>query len=90
MFTILSKVVYSEKYGRSVFDRYYQSYQKAEEKMKREAEFYKSNGHWKLVRRLDRMNHEKGFYENEYHFKSTDGKPEATLVLALIDGYFED
>lgn len=89
MFTILSRVVYTKKYGRSVYNRYYQSRERAQHKMDNEAKFYLSNGYWKLERQIDRMNHEKGFYEYEIWLRSTDDKEE-TMILALLDGHFED
>jgi hypothetical protein len=81
MFTIFRKRV-----GDIVFDRYYKKWGNAKDALEKEVADMLSVD-CKITKRLDRMNHEKGFYEYEVCLKTYLGED---ACLALIDGYFID
>lgn len=82
MFTIYSQNVEGRKY-----DRYFRSWKRAKEELDKDASELQGTGRWKVTRKSDCMNRDKGFYEYQYDLLSLDGEK---MTLALIDGHFSD
>jgi len=89
-FSILTRSVYSDKYGRNSWDRYFRSWDNAKKIMDEEVHEYTEKRGFTLVRKLDRMNVEKGFYEYEATLEKEYSEDKATLTFAIVDGYFCD
>jgi len=81
MFTIYSKNV-----GGRIFDRYFHLWKNAEKLLLEELEGLKKSG-WKVTRKTDKMNLEKGFWEYQYDLLTPNGED---ATLSLLDGYFAD
>lgn len=81
MFTIYTSIV-----GGRRFDTYFRSWERAKEALEDDVRQHQKSG-WVITRKLDCMNHEKGFYEYQYDFVTPDNEK---ATLALIDGHFSD
>lgn len=77
--------IYRKNVGGRIHDRYFKDYDKAEAELKSDVERMLPGG--KVTERIDRMNHDKGFYEYEVRMTTGDGEQAS---FAIIDGYFED
>ena len=89
-FIILTRSAYSDKYGRNSWDRYFHSWDNAKKVMDGEVQEYTKKNGFTLVRKLDRMNVEKGFYEYEATLEKEYSEGKATLTFAIVGGYFCD
>lgn len=89
-FIILTRSAYSDRYGRNKWDRYFHSWHNAKKVMDEEVEEYTKKSGFTLVRKLDRMNAEKGFYEYEATLEKEYSEGKATLTFAIVGGYFCD
>lgn len=89
-FIILREVAYSDKYGRNPWDRYFRSWDNAKKVMDEEVQEYTKKSGFTLVRKLDRMNVEKGFYEYEATLEKEYDEGKTTLTFAIVGGYFCD
>ncbi len=78
--------IYRKNVGGRIHDRYFKDYDKAKAEILADVERAKSYGvtEWETI---DRMNTDKGFYEYEWRTKNFAGED---VVLAIVDGYFED
>lgn len=81
MFTIYRKIVGGRK-----FDRYFRSWDRAEEELEKERHDLLESG-WKEISHRNRMNVEKGFYLYDYTLKTPKGED---AELTLLDGFFSD
>lgn len=82
MFTI-----YQYKVEDRAFDRYYHSFENAKKSLEQDVAALVERRGWKITRKIDRMNHCKGFYEFQYDLITDSGE---NATLSLIEGHFVD
>lgn len=81
MFTIFRKTVNGRYH-----DRFFRSWENAKCALIDEVDEFVSRYGWEIIRKIDKMNIEKGFYDFQYDIRK--GGMKATL--SLLDGYFID
>lgn len=81
MFTIFRKTVNGK-----TFDRFFHKWENAQVAVEEEVGEFVNRYGWEIVRKIDRMNVEKGFYDFQYDIRKGDMK----ATLSLLDGYFID
>lgn len=79
--------IYTKNVGGRVNDRYFISHENAKRELLKDVEDLKNDCGGAILRKIDRMNTSKGFYEFEYRMVLENGE---RATLAIIDGYFED
>lgn len=81
MFTIYTRTVGGRRY-----DTYFRSWKRAKEALEADVKQQQKSG-WVIKRKMNCMNHDKGFYEYQYDFVTPDNEK---ATLALVNGYFSD
>lgn len=90
MLVVFSTTTNSKRYGRNNHNRYFKDWANAQKEMDKQVETLVKDGA-RIVRTLDRMNVDKGFYEyqKDLQFKEENGEV-YEMSLSVYDAYFED